>query len=357
MTIRVFSGLILSVSISGLGLIGHNSMTAAGAAENIDATERMEATSLRPSRDPIQDEIYAFRLRARQAYNSRSFDELEKMASALRSSKETFGNGSWKIAQFYQAFACREDEPESMWTLHQQIHRDWITAKPASVTAQVAYADFLTDYAWRARGSGYVDSVTEEGWRLFRERMASARAALDEARKLKEKDPYLWLVGLEIARGQEWSKAEYDSWLTEAKSIEPKFWGYDTERAFSLLPRWYGKPGEWEAYAEEASARPDGLGAETYARIVIHLRGYHENIFTESKASWPKVRDGLAEMRKKYPTSLEIVSHSALLATMGQDRALAKAMFDQLGDTYLPGVWRRPERFVHFRTWARTGQW
>lgn len=42
---------------------------------------------------------------------------------------------------------------------------------------------------------------------------------------------------------------------------------------------------------------------------------------------------------------------------MGRDRMIAKEAFEDLGDTYLEGVWGKPERFVHFRTWARTGQW
>ena len=47
----------------------------------------------------------------------------------------------------------------------------------------------------------------------------------------------------------------------------------------------------------------------------------------------------------------------ARLATMGQDQALAKSAFDEIGDHFLESVWRKPERLVHFRTWARTGQW
>jgi hypothetical protein len=54
---------------------------------------------------------------------------------------------------------------------------------------------------------------------------------------------------------------------------------------------------------------------------------------------------------------LEILSQTARLACMDRDRVIAKEAFEELGDTYLEGVWGKPERFVHFRTWARTGQW
>ena len=42
-----------------------------------------------------------------------------------------------------------------MWQLQERIHQEWIAAKPRSVTARVACAD----YAWQARGSGYAHTV------------------------------------------------------------------------------------------------------------------------------------------------------------------------------------------------------
>jgi hypothetical protein len=132
--------------------------------------------------------------------------------------------------------------------------------------------------------------------------------------------------------------------LEQAKAFEPKFWAYDIARARSLLPRWYGEPGDWEAYAEQAAGRPDGLGAEIYARIVMDLHGYYDNVFRETKASWLKVRQGLSEMRQKYPRSFDLLNQTALLSTLGGDRELAKETFGKLGDSYLPSVWGKPER-------------
>ncbi len=95
-------------------------------------------------RDPIEDEIYKFRIDTRQAYNNRRFDELEKIAAPLRASQALFRDGSWKIAQFYQSLECRADEPEDMWQLHEQIHRDWTAAKPESLTARLAATNMPT---------------------------------------------------------------------------------------------------------------------------------------------------------------------------------------------------------------------
>ncbi len=328
-----------------------------GPVEHIDAKEKAAAAKLTPAKDPINEEIYQFRLKVRQAYNNRAFEELEGMAAELRATKPLFKNGSWKIVQFYGALDCAKDEPESMWQEHDRIHQEWITAKPLSITARVAYADFLTSYAWQARGSEYSDKVTEKGWALFGERLASARKTLEVAQTFPEKDPMSWRVTLTLALGEGWPKPDYDALVKAATEFEPTFWGYDTARAYSLLPRWHGEPGDVEAYAEQAAERTGGLGAEVYARIAMHLRGYYDNIYRETRLSWPKTREGLAQLREKYPESLEILSQSAMLATMGQDRELAKEMFAQLDGRYLPSVWRKPERFVHYRTWAETGEW
>ncbi len=325
--------------------------------ENIDDAERAIAAKLEPAKDPVAETINALYLETRPRLENRRFDELEATAAKLRAPGEVFGDGSWKIARFYESFECGEKEPESTWQLHDRLHQEWIAAKPGSITAHVAYASFLIEYAWKARGSGYANTVTKVGLHHFANRLASAQAVLKKAGRFPEKDPIWWLAALRVALGMGYPPAQYDALVAEATRFQPTFWEYDTSRAYSLLPRWYGKKGDWEAYAAKASDRPGGPGAETYARIVIRLRPFHENIFRDSTASWPKTREGLEEMRRKYPDSLAILSNSALLATMSGDRAVAKEMFDRLGDRYLPEIWRKPERFAHYRHWAQTGEW
>jgi len=90
----------------------------------------------RAGRDPVLEEIYAYRMKVRPFYNIRNFDKLESLAAEARKGKEVFGNGTRRIAEFYESLACRDDENERMWLLHDQIHREWIKAKPASVTAR-----------------------------------------------------------------------------------------------------------------------------------------------------------------------------------------------------------------------------
>lgn len=304
-------------------------------------------------KDPAEEERQAFRSRVRrELYNNSRFAELEAIVADVRSAKAKFSDGTWKIESFYDSLECRSSEPESMWQLHDRIHRSWIAQFPESVAARVAHADFFCSYAWHARGSGFADSVTPEGWRLFKERLASAHAIVEGARKLKQKDPYLDLVALTVALGEGPAQEEYDALVEAAHAAEPTFWRYDTKRAYSLLPRWHGAPGDWESFAAKASARPDGLGAEVYARIVLWLTGYYDDIFVESEASWSKTREGLELMLKRYPDSLTVGNQAAMLAVKAKDKAMARRVFAQLDGACVTQVWGGPERFIGALKWA-----
>ncbi len=326
-------------------------------AENIDASEREAAAKLKAVMDPVQADIDAFSLVSRKMFDEKRFDELEKLAAELRADKSLFRDGSWKIRQFYISLERSDDEPDKAWKATGQIHQEWIKAKPASITAQVAYANFFVNYAWFVRGSGYASSVSERENFSFEKRLDSALEILKTSRAFPEKDPMWWNVALTTALGQAWPKKAFDQLVDEAVAFEPTYQRHDYQRAYSLLPRWYGEPGDWEAYAMKAAERKGGLGAEVYARIVINLRPFHGQIFRESKASWPKTKEGLQQLRRKYPDSLEFINEGALLATMASDQVYAKEMFDLLGDTYLPSVFPKPASFAHYRHWAETGKW
>ena len=304
------------------------------------------------TKDKITTEIWHFLLKVRSLYNASKFDELEALADQLGNERSRFGNGSWKIYQFYEALRCRKDEPESMWQLHARIHENWDTAKPRSITACVAHAGFFTEYAWHARGTGYSNAVTKEGWRLFGERLAKAKEVLDHSAHFEPKCPMWWRVRMTVALGQGWSWDEYEKLFQEAKAFEPEFWSYDVAKATYLLPRWHGQPGEWEYALASENERPKGLGLETYARVVNAMDDYYKNVFRETHVSWPQTRDGFELMRQRYPDSLEILNAYCRLACLAGDRVSARKLFDELGGRMITNVWGDQDNFRQWRNWV-----
>lgn len=90
---------------------------------------------------------------------------------------------------------------------------------------------------------------------------------------------------------------------------------------------------------------------------MIHLQEYYSNIFKETQASWPRTKRGLEQLRQRHPDAIWFVAHTAMLASLARDRALAKEMFDVLGDRYVAGIWKDRTLYVRFKTWAETGRW
>lgn len=308
-------------------------------------------TNLTLVNDKSAEDVDAYRLRVRQLYNNSRFDELEALADEARAKKARFDNGSWLIYQFYDCMDPSDSEPESMWQRHDRIHQAWIAAKPESITARVAYVGFLTTYAWQARGGGYADTVTNKGWELFGGRLKEAQKVLFAAKDLPAKCPMWWRYQMKVALGQGWDRAQYDKLFAEAKAFDPEFWAYDVARANYLLPRWHGEEGDWEMAAENEINQP-GLGVEVYARVVIQQRGYYDNIFKDTKASWPKAREGLDVLRRNYPQAEVFLSQYARLACLAEDAPLARKVFEEIGSRPHADAWKSKDDFLRFRNWA-----
>lgn len=298
------------------------------------------------------EEMWKFSRETRQLYNNRRFAELESLADRLRFTKEQFRSGEWKLVIAYDSLDCRDDEPENMWQLHETIHREWEAAFPQSITARVAHAQFMVAYAWHARGSDYADQVTGEGWRLFRERLAAARRILDESKSLTP-CPVWWRVRLKVGLGQGEDTSDYQALFREAKRAEPRFFYHDLTLAYYLLPRWHGEPGDWEAAAEKEIERPDGLGHESYTRVVIEQSGFYDDVFKETNASWRKTKKGFEEMRARYSDSEQILNIYCRLACFAGDRVQARKLFALIGDVPTSGCWRnKGNEFQRARNWA-----
>lgn len=362
--LRIRAVFLVSASLLSLGLAscGKKQSTANS---GMDTTSAEASSATESGTAPAQaftgpnaemEELMDFRQRTRTFYNNREFAKLEGLAAELSEKKSRFRDGDWKILHFYECMDCRKDEPESMWKLHAEIHKDWESKFPKSATAKIATAEFLITYAWHARSDKFADKVTEEGWKLFAERLAAARRSLDEAKAIDRKCPMLWFCYQTVALGQGWKSSEYNQLFNDAKSCEPEFYPHDLARAKFLLPRWHGKPGEWETAAEEQIAKQGKTGPEIYARVVKEQATYYDNVFAETRISWPdKVRKGFEALRASHPDSNAILNGYCRMACFAGDKPTAKKLIAEIGDNPVKSEWRKGE-FAKAKEWALAGK-
>lgn len=286
------------------------------------------------------------------------FDDLDAIASELRATKARFVGGPWKLHKFYYGLdspAQGKKATEDDWLSVLERLREWIRQRPESITAQVALGQALTQYAWNARGTGFSGAVGPDGWRLFRERLALAQGVLDEAAKLRTKCPNWYSAMQWVAIGQGWDAGRFDTLFKKAVAAEPMYHYFYFNKAQFLLPRWHGREGDWEKFADETYATAGGKnGSILYYLIGLELARYYRGkaLFTESKISWPRMKQGFSDLEEAYGANNEQLNEMSRFAGWAGDRAGSRELFERIGDNWDSHTWGEKKYFDEFKAWA-----
>jgi hypothetical protein len=286
--------------------------------------------------------------------DAKDYDKLDEFAAKLRSSKEAWATGQWKLQEFYSSFVPRKVSDPVFEAQLGALH-NWVNARTNSITARLALADCLVQYAWNARGSGWANTVTSENWRLFAQRLNQAVQLLNEAKRLPEQCPVYWSIRMRAALGLQASKIESDKIFKEAKDSVPDYHDIYIRRATDLLPRWNGSPGEWEV---DLTKSADQIGGEKgdmlYAQVTWYMHHSYSstNVFKEYNVSWSRANRGFDVIETQFPDSLDAKSERAKLATLAGDRNTARESFEKLNGQVVLNIWRTETNFVRFARWA-----
>jgi hypothetical protein len=113
------------------------------------------------------------------------------------------------------------------------------TGQPYDWLAKLLRGQYHINEAWRLRGGGYVDTVTEKGWQGFRENMDKAKTALTAAWRLNPAEPRPASKMITVGMGQGGAK-EMRIWFDRAVAAQ-----IDDSEAWQnfrwgLRPRWHG---------------------------------------------------------------------------------------------------------------------
>lgn len=266
------------------------------------------------------------------------FGELEKTASKLILDKSRTAKGYWDLDRFFDQCELARDATDKQWEANLQLMKKWRRKYPASSVAAVACGNSYVSYAWKARGGGYADSVSNKGWKLMGERLVQARAELESV-----PDGGLcpsWYRAMQsVVLGQDSGKTA-ENRLVEAGM---KRWPTYDPTAFAhmwfLQPRWYGDDDEWVTWMTGAANKKSGEAGDIfYARSVWYLDWAYDNIFDEFKSlSYPRFLKGMKLICKQYPESLEARAVLFKIAALQKDDATAHGAFEGFKETALSG--------------------
>lgn len=294
MNIKLFTPIVLVVALLIQSCTKHGNLSINGVKINSDTkwSDIIDDSSDKRKRDEIKSTAETLLLASR-------FDELEQMAETYRLYQEKFKNGEWALNTFYSGlshYLSKTPGKAENWEQRLAKLKEWVESKPNSVTARIALSECLVGYAFAGRGSGYADSVTDEQWRLFNERLIEAQTALYESAEMRDKCPQ-WRAACMRFHGEEWTREKFEQVFKDAVAYNHEFSMYYFRTAIMLMPRWYGYEGDVEQFSKDVADFIGGKqGDILYAQIIWFLdRNYGlDNLGRlNPQIDWLRVKRGI----------------------------------------------------------------
>ena len=236
------------------------------------------------------------------------WNELEALMLKLTASGERSQDGRYRL---FMATTAISDWLERWDEDHDSIFdgkfAEYEREVPGSAFAPIVKAMQLNMAAWRARGSGYMSTVTPEGRKHFERRNRKAWAALQEAKERSSRIPTWYEQAIHVGMDVGIPDAQITALLDEGIRRFPGFHSIYFAYMRQFAPQWGGDYDSARRFIEaRVSAKTNPEGEVLYARlywVLDQYSGSDVDFFEESLVSWPRMRKGFELMMKGFPDS------------------------------------------------------
>jgi WD40 repeat protein len=282
-----------------------------------------------------------------------TFDELSAQFAEVRARKQILPTGEIELEVLYDVAMRTPFRGQGDLQKRFDFFKEWSAAKPDDAAPLVLLARLHVIWGWEARGSGFAGTVSEDGFRLFGERLSQGLTYALTAEKLKPADPELYKVLVDLAKWLAGKREHVDRWVETGRQIQPNYFPlYDATSEY-LLPRWHGEPGDIEEFAEDLNTAIGGDdGLEAYARIALQTNMYDSKMLYTSDYDSRKIAAGAETMGRRYPQGSTVLNFLALLAWKEQNQPLARKYLERLKHVKVDlrqwGQQQRYDAFVKF---------
>jgi hypothetical protein len=210
---------------------------------------------------------------------------------------------------------------------------------------------FFLYFGWDARGTGSAATVTEEGGRLFYERLTEAREALEESWALQPGDTWTATLMLEVEKGIGGDRAEMEKWFERAMEANGNNASACAVKLDWLDPKWHGNLEEMLAFGRACRATKNWragitlLVADAHHRTALRLPKGQGVEYLRSAAVWDEIRAVYEEYLAHKPFNYHRRSEYAAYCYMCGRIAEAAEQFRTVGDD-LVGSNSMPESWL-----------
>lgn len=285
-------------------------------------------------------EMDALKAKTVSLFKKHDWASIERISALARDEKRSFSNGFPKLASIYNGLRSTatlgENASDEKWEEYYQLLEQWDEAFPDSIILPGVKISYWTTYAWKARGDGYANSVTPEGWKLFRERLATAEGIFNRKVRVRNGEPFpcpgFYGAAQSIALGQGWEMERVVEELVKpVAKIYPRDFGFYASCLSNTETKWGGKSGDDYRFIVSLLDIVGGeTGKEVYARMLAYYKTYEINDYRADLIEWKIAKQGLAESFRQNPESPENLSFALLFANRYEEMDEVMAMAEKI---------------------------
>lgn len=214
--------------------------------------------------EPLPDPFADLRARLQQLLLGKDFVELE--AELERQAKRGRREGRLRT-WFEEADHLVYTQPGGELLAPEHLDA-WVHARPDSWLASYVRGLYRIRAGWNARGNGLADTVSEEGWRVFREQLTLAHGDLERAHEIHPDQPYAATALLTVARARSLQPPQMQSYFEAATSADPSYLpAYELALEY-LKAKWHGS--DEIAYGFVKAVREDRQDDPAMAALTLN---------------------------------------------------------------------------------------
>jgi hypothetical protein len=298
------------------------------------------------------------------------FAALEESAVSFRDKKEKTSSGLWRLTIFYDAFASLyqaggypsflnipDNSRTNVFSITEKKFEEWNKAYPQSVILPIAHSVELIAYGLTYRGHGYAGEVSGSNMKTFSNYLKLANDNLDKYKDRSSADPGWYTTKFDVAAWADMPREQFDALWKEASQKHPDFFQMYFNASRHLLPRWGGSVDEFEKFAVKAESLTSKTESRSiYARIYWAGAGtqFGNEIFKDSKASWPKMKSGFDVLMADYPDSWNWNAYLKF-SCLAEDKKTTKGLLlfaEKHNLDFMPEAWNPSWMFEKCKLWA-----
>jgi hypothetical protein len=297
-----------------------------------------QAPAARAEEDLVQDE-------AMNLLWWGDFDELERRHASYQQVDQRTGAGRSKLVLFRtglaQVFDGPDNSKDAYFAQMDALTLAWARAHPRSALAHVLHAQALLAHGWSYRGHGYANTIPPEALSDFKRYTQAALqyAAEHQADMMRSSSGYVML--LEAGRAAGWDLDRFRAVAQAGMALNDDDEGLYRGWLAAALPKWGGSAAEVDRVIQDIAKRTAAKHGDIYySRMYAWASDweFHHQVFSDSRASWPRAKAGYEELIKRYPAAVNINGY-AHFACLAKDKPQLLALLQRIGEAPVLSVW------------------